>query len=472
MEMSLTEAYGEAWHRARLFFLLHSGQVLINNACDASTGQLFVCNISRQWGKSYWAAWKAIKQANSKENQRIKYGTAFQTDLIEFILPTFETLLMTCPEHLKPTYIKHGSKWVFPNGSEIKLVGLDKTPNSLRGNVIDLIIIDEAGFVDNLEYIYKSIIVPATLHRPNCKIIFISTPPSTPAHAFVDFIQKAELEKSYVCLTIYDNPRITQRDIDRMAEELGGITSTTFRRECLCELVTDKDLSIIPEWKDDLVQPAPRDQYYELYHKYVGMDLGVKDLTACIFGYYDFKRATVVIEDEFHTSGETGINTELLVGMIRAKETALWGEMKPYRRIADNNNLMLIADLSYLHNLTFIPTTKESLEAMINELRILVQNGRVIIDPKCTQLIGCLKFGVWDKHRKKFAQSKAYGHFDHLAALIYLVRNLAQHANPIPVVMNATHRTWTGSMDPNINQTPNQKTMSRALKPKFKADIG
>src|ERR1019366_3646207 len=69
---------------------------------------------------------------------------------------------------------------------------------------------------------------------------------------------------------------------------------------------------------------------------------------------------------------------------------------------------------------------------MVNELRIMVSKGQIEVHPRCVQLIGCLKYGVWDAKRKKFAKSTAFGHFDALAALIYLVRNLDKHCNPIP----------------------------------------
>ncbi len=168
-------AFAEKWHRHDLSYMLHSGQKVLDLKFEDCVGQLFVANISRQWGKSFWAVSKCVELALSKPKTRIKYATAFQTDLVEFILPTFDAVLTDCPESLKPKYKVQGSKWVFPNGSEIKLVGLDKSPNGLRGNVIDLIVIDEAGFVGNLDYIYSSINIPATLHRPNCRILFIST---------------------------------------------------------------------------------------------------------------------------------------------------------------------------------------------------------------------------------------------------------------------------------------------------------
>jgi hypothetical protein len=39
-----------------------------------------------------------------------------------------------------------------------------------------MIVLDECGFIDNLDDIYKSIIVPATLHRPNCDRVGFASP--------------------------------------------------------------------------------------------------------------------------------------------------------------------------------------------------------------------------------------------------------------------------------------------------------
>lgn len=464
--------HDKEWERGDLSWKLHSSQLILKDTYENSPGQLFVGNCSRQWGKTFWEVTEAVGLAISKNRARIKIATAFQTDLVEFIQPTFEAVLHDCPASVKPTYKVFGSKWVFPNRSEIKLVGLDKSPNGLRGNVIDMIAIDECGFVDNLDYVYKSIIVPATTHRPDARIILISTPPSTPAHSFIDYVHRAEAEGSYAKFTIYDNPMVDDVAIQRLMRESGGENSTTWKREYLCEFVTDSDLAIIPEWDDKYVQDIPRDEYYFYYHKYVGMDLGVKDNTAPIFGYYDFKRAALIIEDEFAMSGSQ-MNTEILVGALRAKEKELWaqdGEMPPnvpYRRVSDNNWPIMMQDFSSLHNLTFIQTTKDSLEAMINEVRLMVQAGQIIVHPRCKMLHGCLKYGVWDSRKKAFARSSTYGHFDHLAALIYLVRNLAKHTNPIPLDHNKpNHRAWLGNIKDQLHSSKNARTLANSLIPK------
>lgn len=454
----LFKAQQEAWHRGNLSWKLHAAQKAINETFKLFNSPLFVGNCSRQFGKSYWAVCKAVEQALKKSKSQIRYGAAFQSDLVEFIIPAFEKVLEGCPASIKPKYKKSGSRFVFPNGSIIKLIGLDKNPNGLRGNTLDLIILDECGFVSGLDYIYKSIIIPSTTHRPDARIILISTPPSTPAHPFMDYVQKAEVENGYAIFTIFDNPMLGAKDILRLMKETGCSIpnelepipvienilktrnimfpeswklSTTFRREYLCEFVTDSDLAIIPEWKDEYVQEVQTDEFYNYYHKYVGMDLGVKDFTAAIFGYYHFKKAALVIEDEVVLKGPE-LTTVLLKNAILDKESSLWKEVKPYRRISDNNNLMLIQDLATLHQLHFIPTNKDTLEAMINEVRLMVQEGKIIINPRCKLTIGSLKYGVWDSKRSQFARSKVYGHFDCLAALIYLVRNLNKFTNPIP----------------------------------------
>lgn len=388
-------------------------------------------NIARQFGKSFWLVCKALETAQRIPKARIRYGAAYQTDVKEFILPAFEFILQTCPEGIKPKWRGFDSKWIFPNGAQIKIVGLDRNPNAMRGNSLDLIIIDEAGFVMNLLYLYRSVIIPATTHRPNCLVIMASTPPATPAHPFVDFCQKAELEGAYAKLTIYDNPMLTQKDFDRLAEEVGGYESTTWRREYLCEFVTDSDSAIIPEWDDKWIMEDKTDDLTAFWHRYVAMDLGVVDLTASIYGYYNFRQGYIYLEDELVVNGPT-MTTDNLSDAIKVKEKSLWGAKPVFRRIADNNNLLLLQDMAHLHDLSFAPTSKESLHAMVNEVRMWAASGRIRVHPRCQQLIGCLRYGIWDNKRVKFARSSSYGHFDAIAALVYLVRNIDVHTNPVP----------------------------------------
>ena len=454
----------EKWYRADLSWKLHKAQKVIDQAYKAVKNQLFVGNCSRQFGKTYWAVTKAIECALSKPKAQIRYGAAFQTDLKEFIIPAFEKIMEDCPEALKGKYKSQTSSYEFPNGSRIKLVGIDKRPEGLRGNTLDMVVLDECGFLANLDYVYKSVIIPATTHRPNAKIILISTPPSTPAHSFLDYCAKAESENAYKMFTIYDNPMLGPEAIERLMREAGGEDSTTWKREYLCQFVTDSELQIIPEWDEEKFKlDYPTDEYYQYYHRYVGMDLGTRDFTALVFGYYDFKKATLVIQDEMTMNGPS-MNTLKLVAAIQAKELTLWEGIKPYRRISDNNNLHLLQDMGSIHNLHFQATSKDTLEAMINEVRVLVAAGRIVVHPRCTQLLGCLKYGVFNKNRTEFARSNVYGHYDHLAALIYLVRNLSTHSNPIPADHGfENHTAWLGNIKDKTTTTEIGRNLGKAL---------
>jgi hypothetical protein len=418
----------ESWIRGDLKWKLHAAQKIIDDKLRATKGQLFVGNCSRQWGKSYWAVTKAIETALQKKGARIKYGTAFLTDLEEFIMPTFMAVLEGCPDSIRPVFKTKGSKWVFPStGSEIKLVGLDKKPNGLRGNVIDMIILDECGFIQNLLELYRNVIIPATTHRPNCKIIMISTPPSTPAHPFGDFIARADGEDAYIKLDIYTNPLINQATIDRLAQELGGFRSIAFRRECLCELIIDTSIAILPEWSEveakTIVKAVAMPPFYK---PMVTIDLALNDNIGVVFGYWDFVRAKAVIQEEILLNG---VNSKQLVEACLPIEKRLWTEGLIPMRWADGQ-LYSLNDICSIHHYSVSMVRKDVLEAQVNSLRLMLQAGQVEIQENCKQTIRQCASGIWNKQKTQFARQGS-NHQDLLAALIYFVRHLNKE-NPFP----------------------------------------
>lgn len=429
------------WRCGNLSYKFKPIQKRLYASFKSTASFLFVSLIARQTGKSFEWVCICIETCLKKPNARVRYGTAFQKDLEEFIRPIFDLISQDAPFYAKPVYKSHGSKYVFQNGAEIKLIGLDLHPDGLRGNALDLVVIDEAGFVSNLRYVF-SIVIAMLRHRPNLRVIMSSTPSETPDHEFREFVQEAEADGHLFKATIDDDETCTEETKERIAKECGGKDSTTYRREFLCEFIVDSELAIIPEWQDTFVREIPRDELFAYYHRYDAQDLGVVDLTANLYGYYDFRRASLVIEDETHISGPK-LTTDTLAALIKAKEKELWGDLKVYRRISDNNNLLLLNDLSVLHNLYFRATDKDELPAMINEVRLLVKQGRLLVHPRCKMLIGCLKYGIYNsnKIKREFARSKVYGHYDHLAALVHLVRNLDTHTNPIPKTLGASPHT-------------------------------
>ena len=429
----LYDAIFMAWYTGRLGYKFHPGQDTIQDAYQSVKNKLFVANCARRFGKTYWIAVTAIKVALSKDLARVKIASAYLKDVEEYIVPTFDLVLEDCPDDLKPQYLDSKKKYRFKNGSEIQIVGLDKNPNAGRGNYCDLYVFDEAAFIKNLSYIYSSIVMPMTMYREGARVIMISTPPKTPDADFVDFIHKAKREEAYVELDIFKNPMVTPEMAEEYRREC--LTETDWEREYLCKIVTDKTLALIPEAanKQLLVDVNEyKTENYVHFHKYVSMDLGVRDLNVTLFAYYDFSRAKLVIQREHVMSGPE-MTTPKLHAAISEIEQELWQGKEPYKRVADNNNPLLLLDLGSIHNMFFHSTSKDNLHAMVNAVRVWISQNRIEIDPSCRFLIDSIKFGIWNENRTEFARSKTLGHYDAVASLMYLVRNIDEQTNPIPV---------------------------------------
>lgn len=460
----------EAWERGRLFYKLFPYQHILHNtlweAIKNPKCAKYTLKISRRWGKSTILSLIAIEYSLRHPDSQIRFAAPTAKALKKITMPIFRMLIKDAPEDFKPVYKTQDQVWIFPNGSEIHMAGTDNGhAESLRGTTSHLNLIDEAGFADELDYILRDILLPQTLTTGG-KTLLASSPARTPAHDFTEISRECEIEGFMTRLTIFDNPTITPDKIELYAKESGGFESSTWKREYLAQDVIDESLAIIPEWKDDYIQEIPRDDYYQYYHHYVGMDLGRVDNTAVLLGTYLFRKAALYIEDEIIMEGSSW-TTVSLKDAVLSKEASLWADKKPFRRISDNNNPHLINDLSSLHNVFFMQTDKDALEAMVNAVREMVAQGLIIVHPRCSNLIGCLRWGVWDTKRKGFDRSKKLGHFDSLAALIYLVRNLAKHSNPIPVTHNhENHRSWLGNVKNQMKTTHNARVLGDALMPK------
>ena len=385
---------------------------------------------SRRLGKSYLLVDVALEYAIQHPQWPVRYVAPTRVGLKQIIHPIFRDIIADCPPELRPVWNSSENQYVLPGGGIVHLSGVNNGhEDDARGTAAGLAIIDEAGFIDNLEYVVKDVLMPQTINTGGF-LILSSSSPKTPAHDFVGFIHEAQQNDSYSIFDIHQ-AGYPQDIVDEFCKEAGGEKSSTWQREYLCKLVVDETAAIVPEWDDKYIQEWPKDEYFQFYTLYEAMDVGGRDKNAVLFSYYDFKAAKLIIEDEYILEGPR-MTTQVIADGVRAVEKRLWGSRAVGTRIADNNNVILLNDLQHHHGLNFFPTSKDDLSAMVNELRLWVQQGRIILHPRCRETAACLRYGIWDERRKEFARSRAFGHFDALAALIYKVRNIDQHSNPIP----------------------------------------
>jgi hypothetical protein len=203
---------------------------------------------------------------------------------------------------------------------------------------------------------------------------------------------------------------------------------------------------VLPEVDDELISEIAKTHPMPPYcNRYVSMDIGFKDLTVVLFGYYDFRADKIIIQDEIVKNGKE-IHLPVFTKELQDKEAALWTNtltnelQKPDARVSDINPFVIQEISIYArkndanHGIDFALAKKDDKLAHINKLRVMLSNKKILINPKCETLIRHLKHCKWkDKSAKdEFARSQDDGHYDAVDALLYFTRAVNFNKNPYP----------------------------------------
>jgi len=442
--ISKAEALAELWRRGELQWLLDKNQKELYKLFHGSEHNIQTWLLARRSGKTRTLCVLSIEMCLRNPKSIVKFVSPTRLQVQTNVRPLIRELLETCPKELRPEFKTQDFIYYFPNGSELQLAGSErKNIDNLRGGSSHIAIIDEAQDVSELHYAVQSVLLPTTL-TTNGKLLLSGTPPKNPDHEFIDYIESAQAKDILIVKTVYDNPRLTTEDIERIIREYPERErSIQFRREYLCELIKDETTAVIPEFTEELkkqiIKEWPRPPYFD---SYVSMDLGAVDLTAVLFGYYDFRAAKLIIEDELEADfSKKDMNISKLTDLILAKESQLWTNIytnevkKPHMRVSDLNLIVTQEIAVKSHGrVSFVNTRKDEKDAAINNMRALLGSGKIIISPKCKKLIQHLDNVKWAsaKNRETFGRSKDNGHYDFVDALIYFTRMVNYAKNPYP----------------------------------------
>ena len=444
-KLSKKDIINELWQRGELsykFHLVQKEMYKILEEAEPNSTLVWLC--SRQLGKSFMIGLIAVMYCLRDKDSIVKVLTDTKLHCKTIYEPIFKQILEDCPEHLKPQYLPSQYLYVFPNGSQIQLAGTDgNSAERLRGQKSVLVLVDEAGFCNSLEYNVLSILAPTTTHTGG-KVVLASSAPEDPDHDFVKFIEKAELEGKITNKTIFDNPLLTSEQVKNIISRYPlGVNDPNFRREYMNIIEKNQETTVFPEITEanvhELSVGIPQKPAH--YFPYVSMDLGFKDLTVVLFGYHDFKNNLVVIEKELVKTGKQ-LDLNSFGEEIARIEEDLWtdpmtGEAKkPAKRVSDINYLVTdqIAK-SCDYRVVFTNAEKSEKGIAINTFRAAVNAGRVKIKAEgCPTLIRHLKNVKWKKgsNKTEFARSPDDGHYDAVDACLYLFRAVDPTRNPYP----------------------------------------
>jgi hypothetical protein len=435
----MDEIYKELYLRGELSWLLYEHQkpiyhkireVLISNNLSKNS---YVIECSRQFGKSFTMLLIAAEECLRKEKQTIVYLAPIKGQANEAIRCSIDVIFSKCPQFLIPKY--DGSSISFINGSKVRVAGTDnKNYQNLRGGKAHLALLDEAGFMNDLDNGVLPAVQPM-LKTTGGRMIFASTPPDTLTHPFIDILREHDETGDIAKFTIWDDKSLTPETLERIIQSCKGKHTTRFRREFECQRIVESSLQVVPEMSNaaDLLRPVEQDRFHQYHYKYVVLDTGIRDQTAAIFAHYNYETRKIVVEDCLSLLGED-YSTDKLSVEIKRKVNQLWPGQEP-NYFADCNNLIVINDLNTIYKLPFVPTSKGRLDEMVGKLRDFVADKRILFMPAAEEAFYCATYALWDKNKNQFARSTKYGHYDLLAALIYLVRNVNTENDPRPHTM-------------------------------------
>lgn len=474
-EAAISELWrrGEAWR-----VLLDAGQqAWVDRFESAPAHSSTVWKISRQRGKSFAALFGAGEQyAQRTPGAIIRYLGQTGESAESILAPTFAQIFAMCPDKslLPEPYrstgrVGHEMRW--DNDATLVWSGTDNdTFRRQRGPRSHRLLFDESGFYPKLPDVEQALL--PSLQTTGGKSLYLCSPPLSPGHEFEARYQAAFADGLSEHDTIYGNPRLSETDvrnlIAREASRLGMsvpefLESTYWKREYLAMTVIEETRAALPSWNDErakgIVAEMQRPAFFDAY---VGLDWGFGDPHGGSFGYWDFERAMLVVEDEVWLRQA---NTEQLAKAVKEKETTLYGAERwegalyglqtvpellaslkstpflieaakrnaprqPFLRVGDDD-LLVLADLHALHGLAVLPTRKDDNALAVNELDILVRNNQLRIHPRCKRLIRECGTVLWNKQRTDWERTSE-GHGDVLKSLVYMLRNVRRHRDPRP----------------------------------------
>lgn len=472
---------GEAWRVLGDVGLETGGQrewIAALNSSPAQSANVWM--ISRQRGKSWAALLYACCVAVRTPGAIIRYAAQTGKSAKAIIEPTMAQLLETMPEEVRPTPNSERGLYEWPNGSVLVWAGTDNEQfERLRGPRAHLILLDESAFYADLERVESALLPQLT--TTGGRVLYLSSPPETPAHPFVARYRAAQAHGRARHATLHDNPRLGPEGVTRIARaeaERLGVTrdeleaSTYWQREFLARVVTEASRAVVPAWTEaraaSLVVEAPRPA---LFDAYVGADWGVRpDPKATLFAWHSPAEG-LYVEEELEARDCT---ISEWVGQTKAIESRLWGTSRydgtlfgldewvktlrevppflersmrkvaprqPYLRVGDDDSEVLL-ELAVTHGYTVVPTRKHDKHLSVDALNQLFVSGRIRIHPRCVRLREQLFSTLWNRHRTDWERT-ARDHGDLVACFVEGTTIATEHG-PMPIEsVTAGTKVWT-----------------------------
>lgn len=470
-EADARAAVAEAWRIGRLKYKLKAHQRPAYDAfkarlVDPAAIRAFALQWPRRVGKTFTAETVGVETCQIIPGARGVVVAPTEEILEEFIIPTINAICADAPPSHRPEWKASESRFIFPNGSQVCLYGA-KDDNAIdvisRGPAAHFVIYEEAGHIRNLRKLREAV-SPQLLSTMGMLHagweMFVGTPPEGMGHEFVKICRAYARTGQHSKLTIWDSHYPREQILKYIEQQADGqpleeyMKSESFQREFLAEFVSDPVKKVLKHASDKNLEECQR-RYAALagrrpshFGVWEAMDVGWSpDWTFWLLAWWHFAEQTLVVEKELFW--REGCRPEEVAAQVKAAEEEVLGpsRVSPFQegfrapsRWSDYSPILL-GELAGKHGLEFAHTSKDDRDTAISNCDAMVRgslaHGKLAINPAgCPQLLQQMAAAVWGKgsRRNEFARDdmKRYGHYDGVAALVYLTRNVSKGENPVP----------------------------------------
>jgi hypothetical protein len=472
LDLKMDSLIKECWYRGNLRHLTRPGPQ--REAYDFIKGRdmafsafsPFVFNFHRRLGKTFLSTLLCIEACLKRPGIFAKFLGPSATQVQDILEEHWSIIMMQCPPDLEPDPFR-GEKFTFRNPrwqhkgsyakSILRLYGVNNDRgNKARGGSTDVGIFDECREMADLAYTWGSVLLPTFKGRHEPLALFISSPPDSMDHPYVQkFIAEAREKGRYRCVPASKDPTWTKEEDDLFAREMGGRDSPEYRREIQCELISDATSLIMPEFAqaDSYLDTGTgvelQNEYVEAftpegrpphYVAYTIADMGGAgkrtDRCGILFGFLDFLKGLVYIEDELFLRD---LDTRAISLAWRHKAEELYDkefERSQGREVVEidwwaQTTEQQLVDFYRLFNLNARNVPTHDKEAARRYARMVFSTSKLRIHPRCEELQYQLRNGQ-RTISGDFQRSERLGHCDLVAALIALFRIVDWERNVIP----------------------------------------
>jgi hypothetical protein len=147
-------------------------------------------------------------------------------------------------------------------------------------------------------------------------------------------------------------------------------------------------------------------------------------------------------------NGES-ITAGVIAAAIKDKTKKLWNNEGEIMYYCDSNNILIQNDMIIKYSLPFVATSKGRLKSqMVETVKDWIFDERVFFSPNAEFVLKCMTSAHWAKSGDEFARSKIYGHYDAMAAVVYLIRNIDEESDAVPKLLGLD--PFTHFIDPHL----------------------